>query len=126
MLNEADTVGSCIGKAQQALSENDISGEIIVADNASTDGSPTIARSMGARVIEVKTRGYGNSLMEGIERLMANISSWVTLMIVTSFCNASPEVKPPELIVGPGIGPGSDTPAPDAGARGCTTGPTRE
>lgn len=65
-LNEADTLGSCIGKATQALTENRISGEIIVADNGSTDGSQTIAINTGARLINVRERGYGSALMGGI------------------------------------------------------------
>ena len=65
-LNEADTLDSCIEKAQRALREHHISGEIIVADNGSTDGSQVIAARMGARVVHVKARGYGNALMGGI------------------------------------------------------------
>ncbi len=65
-LNEADTLETCIGKAQRALRENDIAGEIIVADNGSADGSGDIARRLGARVIRVEARGYGNALMGGI------------------------------------------------------------
>ncbi len=65
-LNEADTIAACIEKAQRALGESNIAGEIVVADNGSTDGSQAIASSMGARVINVKSRGYGNALMGGI------------------------------------------------------------
>jgi glycosyltransferase involved in cell wall biosynthesis len=65
-LNEADTLETCIKKAQRALHEHHISGEIIVADNGSIDGSQTIATHMGARVVHVKARGYGNALMGGI------------------------------------------------------------
>ena len=65
-LNEADTLQACIEKAQCALSKHDIQGEIIVADNGSTDGSQRIAARMGARVIHVEARGYGNALMGGI------------------------------------------------------------
>jgi glycosyltransferase involved in cell wall biosynthesis len=66
-LNEADTLAACISKAQRALDEHDIDGEIIVADNGSTDGSQSIAFSLGARVVSVADRGYGNALMGGIE-----------------------------------------------------------
>ncbi len=66
-LNEADTIATCIGKAQRALRDSGISGEVIVADNGSTDGSPAIADSLGARVIHVDARGYGNALMGGID-----------------------------------------------------------
>src|ERR1041385_8883728 len=65
-LNEAQTVGICITKAQQAFREGGIAGEIIVADNGSTDGSQEIASRLGARVIAVKERGYGAALMGGI------------------------------------------------------------
>ncbi len=66
-LNEADTLEICILKAQRALREHDISGEIIVADNGSTDASREIATALGARVVEVKEQGYGSALMGGIE-----------------------------------------------------------
>ena len=65
-LNEADTLATCIGRAQQALKENNIAGEIVVADNGSTDRSQDIATRMGARVINVEAKGYGNALMGGI------------------------------------------------------------
>jgi glycosyltransferase involved in cell wall biosynthesis len=65
-LNEAETLGTCIAKAKQALAEHDIDGEIIVADNGSTDGSPQIAAELGARVVPVREKGYGNALMGGI------------------------------------------------------------
>lgn len=65
-LNEADTLEVCIRKAQQVLREHNIAGEIIIADNGSTDGSQDIAARMGARVVPVKARGYGSALMGGI------------------------------------------------------------
>jgi glycosyltransferase involved in cell wall biosynthesis len=65
-LNEADTLGHCIEKAQRALAKAGIAGEIVVADNGSTDGSRGIAESMGARVVAVDARGYGSALMGGI------------------------------------------------------------
>ena len=65
-LNEADTIESCIRSAQRALAENDIGGEILIADNGSTDGSQDIATRLGARVIPVAERGYGSALMGGI------------------------------------------------------------
>lgn len=66
-LNEADTLAACIDKAQCALREAGIAGEIIVADNGSTDGSPALAARLGARVVPVSERGYGSALMGGIE-----------------------------------------------------------
>ncbi len=65
-LNEADTLAACIGKAQRALSAAGIVGEIVVADNGSVDGSQRIAADLGARVVPVPERGYGNALMGGI------------------------------------------------------------
>jgi glycosyltransferase involved in cell wall biosynthesis len=65
-LNEADTLETCIRKARQALRENNIAGEIIIADNGSTDSSQHIASRMGARVIHVDSKGYGNALMGGV------------------------------------------------------------
>jgi glycosyltransferase involved in cell wall biosynthesis len=65
-LNESDTLRACIEKAQRSMRENNIAGEIIVADNGSTDGSQAIAIGMGARVVRVEEKGYGNALMGGI------------------------------------------------------------
>jgi glycosyltransferase involved in cell wall biosynthesis len=65
-LNEADTLAACIGKARRALNEQEIAGEIIVADNGSTDGSQAIALRHGARLVNVRDKGYGNALMGGI------------------------------------------------------------
>src|SRR5512146_498056 len=65
-LNEADTLESCIRSAQRALAEHGISGEIIVADNGSTDGSRDIATRLGARLVPVAEKGYGSALMGGI------------------------------------------------------------
>lgn len=66
-LNEADTLAICVEKAQRAIKEHGICGEVIVADNGSTDGSPGIADGLGARVVPVEAPGYGNALMGGIE-----------------------------------------------------------
>ncbi|WP_455387704.1 glycosyltransferase family 2 protein [Petrachloros mirabilis] len=65
-LNEAETIGTCIQKAQAFLHQHQIVGEIVVADNGSTDGSQEIATLMGARVVPVEAKGYGNALMGGI------------------------------------------------------------
>jgi glycosyltransferase involved in cell wall biosynthesis len=65
-LNEAETLTACIQKAQEALTEHGIAGEIIVADNGSTDGSVDIAKRLGARLVSVAERGYGHALMGGI------------------------------------------------------------
>lgn len=65
-LNEAETLGSCIAKAQNSLKALGIAGEIIVADNGSTDGSQTLAAQAGARVISVPNKGYGSAIRGGI------------------------------------------------------------
>jgi len=65
-LNEAETLEACIRQAQCALAESGIAGEVIIADNGSTDGSVEIAGRLGAHVVEVPARGYGNALMGGI------------------------------------------------------------
>src|SRR5262245_1197199 len=65
-LNEVDTLATCIEKAMRAINEYGIAGEIVVADNGSTDGSQDVAVGLGARVIFVSERGYGCALMGGI------------------------------------------------------------
>ena len=65
-LNEAETLGAVIDRAQRFLSAYGVSGEVIVADNGSTDGSIAIAEELGARVVHVPARGYGAALMGGI------------------------------------------------------------
>jgi glycosyltransferase involved in cell wall biosynthesis len=66
-LNEAETLAVCVDKALAALAENHIAGEVIVADNGSTDGSQAIATEHGARVVPVPLRGYGAALNAGIQ-----------------------------------------------------------
>jgi glycosyltransferase involved in cell wall biosynthesis len=65
-LNEAETVATCVRKAIRFLSDSGISGEVVVADNGSTDGSQQLAEAAGARVVPVSDKGYGNALMGGI------------------------------------------------------------
>jgi hypothetical protein len=65
-LNEAETVETCVRKAVGFLEEYGIDGEVIVADNGSTDGSQALAEAAGARVVNVPLKGYGNALMGGI------------------------------------------------------------
>jgi glycosyltransferase involved in cell wall biosynthesis len=66
-LNEAETLGTCIKKAQKALESLNVQGEVVIADNGSTDGSPEIATSLGARVVHVAEKGYGSALLGGIK-----------------------------------------------------------
>jgi glycosyltransferase involved in cell wall biosynthesis len=65
-LNEAETVATCVRKAMGFLSDSGISGEVLVADNGSSDGSQALATEAGARVVPVGDKGYGNALMGGI------------------------------------------------------------
>ncbi len=66
-LNEAETLATCIRKAQGFFDRTGIAGEIVIADNGSTDGSRQIAEGLGARVVPVDQRGYGAALAGGIE-----------------------------------------------------------
>jgi len=65
-LNEAETVATCVRKAVAFIAESGISGEVVVADNGSTDGSQRLAENAGARVVAIAEKGYGNALMGGI------------------------------------------------------------
>jgi len=65
-LNEARTVATCVKAARAYMDESGIQGEVLVADNGSTDGSVEVAEMAGARVVRVPTRGYGAALMAGI------------------------------------------------------------
>jgi hypothetical protein len=65
-LNEAETVAICVRKAVTFIADNGIDGEVVVADNGSTDGSRQLAQDAGARVVPIPERGYGNALMGGI------------------------------------------------------------
>jgi glycosyltransferase involved in cell wall biosynthesis len=66
-LNEAETLARCIDKARAYLLRSGIAGEVLVADNGSTDGSQAIATEHGARVVEIAARGYGAALIGGID-----------------------------------------------------------
>ena len=66
-LNEALTLGNCVRKAKAFLERSGVEGEVIVADNGSTDGSQALAERLGARVVPVPRRGYGAALRAGIE-----------------------------------------------------------
>ena len=64
-LNEAETLAICIRKAQGFLAASGIGGEVVIADNGSTDGSRQIANAMGARLVGVEARGFGSAIMGG-------------------------------------------------------------
>lgn len=65
-LNESETLATCITKAKGYLEWAGIEGEVLIADNGSTDGSQEIAKSLGARVVDVQEKGYGAALLGGI------------------------------------------------------------
>ena len=65
-LNEAETVATCVRKARSFLERTGTAGEVLIADNGSTDGSPELARGAGARVITVAAKGYGSALLGGL------------------------------------------------------------
>ena len=65
-LNEAQTVGACVQKALRAMKVLGVSGEVVIADNGSTDSSPLIAEEAGARVVYQPVRGYGSAYLAGI------------------------------------------------------------
>src|SRR5690606_33162910 len=66
-LNEAETLAVCIRKARSFLAASGVRGEVLIADNGSTDGSREIAIAEGARLVDVAQKGYGAALMGGIE-----------------------------------------------------------
>jgi glycosyltransferase involved in cell wall biosynthesis len=65
-LNEAKTIGRCVAKAHAFLSRNRVVGEVVIADNGSTDGSQQMAEASGARVVTIPVRGYGSVLLGGV------------------------------------------------------------
>ncbi len=75
-LNEAETITRCIEKAKIGIQRAGVRGEILIADNGSTDGSQAIAEKSGARVVQVKEKGYGNALRGGIK---AAAGKWILM-----------------------------------------------
>lgn len=65
-LNEAETIGICVRKARAFLDQYNLEGEVLIADNGSTDGSQAIAQAEGARVVAIPVKGYGAALLGGI------------------------------------------------------------
>jgi len=75
-LNEAETLARCIEKAKLGIQRSGVRGEIIIADNGSTDGSPAIAQKSGVRVVPVREKGYGSALRGGIH---AALGKWIIM-----------------------------------------------
>jgi hypothetical protein len=75
-LNEAETIAACIKKARLGIQRSGVRGEIVVADNGSKDDSVLIAGKLGARVVHVKKKGYGNALRGGIQ---AALGKWIVM-----------------------------------------------
>lgn len=75
-LNEAETLALCVRQAVSALRDNHVAGEVLVADNGSTDGSQAIAEKSGARLVAVAQRGYGSAVRSGIQ---ASSGRWIIM-----------------------------------------------
>jgi glycosyltransferase involved in cell wall biosynthesis len=75
-LNEAETIARCIEKAKMGIQKSGVRGEILIADNGSTDGSQVIAEKLGARVVAVKEKGYGSALIGGAR---ATSGQWILM-----------------------------------------------
>lgn len=93
-LNEARTIAVCVQKAKQALAGLDPNGEVLVADNGSTDGSVELARAAGARVIQVEKQGYGSALIAGFREskgqflIMGDADDSYNFLEITPFVEA--------------------------------------
>ncbi len=74
--NEAETPARCIEKGKPGIQRAGVRGEILIADNGSTDGSQAIAEKLGVRAVPVKAKGYGNALRGGIE---AALGAWILM-----------------------------------------------
>jgi len=75
-LNEAETIARCIKKAQIGIQKAGVRGEILIADNGSADGSQAIGETLGARVVAVKEKGYGNAVIGGTR---AALGQWIIM-----------------------------------------------
>jgi glycosyltransferase involved in cell wall biosynthesis len=114
-LNEARTLGACIEQAQGFLHRSGVRGEVLIADNGSTDGSQALAQGLGARVIQVRERGYGAALRAGIDAAQGRFVIMGDSDQSYDFLNLEPYVQAlragSELVVGNrfrgGIAPGA-------------------
>lgn len=82
-LNEVETIPICVEKARSFLARSGVAGEVLIADNGSTDGSAALAEQGGARVIAVAERGYRAALMAVSQQHGGTSSSWAMPMTAT-------------------------------------------
>jgi len=92
-LDEAETLEACVRAALGCIAEHGLAGEVVVADNGSRDGSPGIARRCGARVVEVRERGYGSALMGGIEAARGRFIVMGDADLSYDFAEAAPMIE---------------------------------
>jgi glycosyltransferase involved in cell wall biosynthesis len=117
-LNEAETLARCIEKAKIGIKKSGVRGEILIADNGSTDGSQAIAEKLGTRVINVKAKGYGSALIGGVRAasgewiLMGDADDSYDFSDITGFVKKFQEGF--ELIMGCRLQAGGGTISPGA------------
>ena len=117
-LNEAETLAQCIEKAKLGLQRSGVRGEIVIADNGSTDGSQAIAEKLGTRVVAVKEKGYGSALCGGINAasgkwiLMGDADDSYDFSEITGFVKKFQEGS--ELVMGCRLPTGGGTIMPGA------------
>ena len=99
-LNEAETLAVCVRKARQAIADLGRPGEVLIADNGSSDGSQDIAAAEGARVVPVPVRGYGAALFAGIQAAHGKY------ILMADADDSYDFAHLPRFIEAPGIGPG--------------------
>jgi glycosyltransferase involved in cell wall biosynthesis len=99
-LNEAETIARCVEKARIGIERASVRGEILVADNGSTDGSQAIAEKLGARVVPVKEKGYGSAIRGGFAAALLVLgiqtifSSFFTSTLGLKTASRKPPVAP--------------------------------
>ncbi len=93
-LNEKDNIEFCIGEAQAFIRENNLSGEVLVVDNGSTDRSVELAKECGARVVQEDRRGYGRALRTGLEEALGSVIIFGDCDSTYDFKNLNPLYLP--------------------------------